>query len=81
MLSLDLPSGIDATRGHAEGAAIVPRWTMTLALPKTGLRPELTGELFLADLGIPAGAFRRAGIPYASPFDGDSVLPLDCRGD
>src|SRR5262249_14683317 len=40
ILALDLPSGLDATTGDAPGAVIAPRWTMTLALPKTGLQPE-----------------------------------------
>jgi len=41
---------------------------MTLALPKTGLRPDNCGQLVLADIGIPAGTFRRAGLAYISPF-------------
>ena len=41
---------------------------MTLALPKTGLRPYNCGQLVLADIGIPAGTFRRAGLAYISPF-------------
>ena len=41
----------------------------TLALPKAGLRPERTGELFLADIGIPREAFARMGLEYRTPFD------------
>jgi NAD(P)H-hydrate epimerase len=44
------------------------RLTITLALPKTGLLPENTGELFLADIGIPEGTYRRLGLSYTSPF-------------
>jgi NAD(P)H-hydrate epimerase len=76
-LSLDVPSGIDATTGYALGDCIQPRWTMTLALPKTGLLPERTGELFLADLGIPEGVYRRTGLNYAAPFGGRSWVHLD----
>ena len=35
ILALDIPSGRNATTGEAPGACIFPRWTMTLALPKT----------------------------------------------
>jgi hypothetical protein len=42
---------------------------MTLALPKTGLLDERAGELVLADIGIPEGVYRRAAIPYRTPFD------------
>ncbi|MFQ5709752.1 MAG: NAD(P)H-hydrate epimerase, partial [bacterium] len=54
ILALDVPSGVDSTSGATPGAFIHPNWTLTLALPKTGLLPERTGSLFLADLGIPA---------------------------
>jgi len=30
---------------------------MSLTLPKAGLRPEIAGELFLADIGIPKRSY------------------------
>jgi len=69
ILALDVPSGIDATTGEAPGEMIGPRWTMTLALPKTGLFPDRTGQLYLADIGIPEGVYRRLQLPYRTPFD------------
>ena len=71
LLSLDIPSGLNATTGEAPGACIAPKWTMTLALPKTGLVPEKAGVLYLADIGIPAGAYRRLGLQYQDPFGSD----------
>ena len=41
---------------------------MTLALPKTGLLPNETRELFLADIGIPQETYRRMQINYENPF-------------
>lgn len=76
ILSLDVPSGIDATSGEAPGAHIQPQWTMTLALPKTGLVPEKTGDLWLADIGIPEETYRRIGIQYISPFHNRFRVPL-----
>lgn len=76
ILALDVPSGVDATTGHTPGEFIRPQWTLTLALPKTGLFPELTGELFLADIGIPGGTYHRLGLDYTSPFGNRFYVPL-----
>ena len=76
ILSLDVPSGVNATTGETPGVAIRPRWTMTLALPKTGLQPQNVQELVLADIGIPAETFRRAGLVACSPFDDRFRIPL-----
>jgi len=74
-LSLDVPSGLDATSGEVLGEAVAPDRTLTLALPKTGLagRPE---PLVLADIGIPAVVYERAGVDYREPFDGDPWVAL-----
>jgi NAD(P)H-hydrate epimerase len=66
ILAVDLPSGLDATVGSAFNPAVRATATLTLALPKTGLRahsatPHL-GELYLADIGIPLAAYRLAGV-------------------
>lgn len=61
VLALDVPSGVDATHGWPASLAVRADATVTLAAVKTGLRtPEATvhvGELYLADIGIPAAAF------------------------
>jgi len=66
VLSLDVPSGVDATTGGVPGVVMRPRWTLTLALPKTGLTPRNAGQVVLADLGIPRVTFERAGVPWVS---------------
>ncbi len=76
ILSLDVPSGLEATTGATPWEAIAPAWTLTLALPKTGLLPERTGALYLADIGIPAAIYYKVGIRYKSPFDERFVVPL-----
>jgi len=63
VISLDLPSGLDATTGETPGAVVEPERTLTLALPKTGLR-GIPGELFLADIGIPPAVYAALGTSF-----------------
>ena len=73
VVSLDVPSGMDATTGDAHGVRVHPDRTVTLALPKTGL-DAAEGALYLADIGIPAAVYDRLDIDYESPFtDADWV--------
>ena len=61
VLSLDLPSGLEATRGVAAASTMRAAATVTLAAVKTGLTIAGTsahvGDLYLADIGIPASAY------------------------
>lgn len=58
VLSLDVPTGVNADDGKAFVPAIIADATMTLALPKSGLRSgsavSNVGELYLADIGVPS---------------------------
>ncbi len=67
-ISLDVPSGVNATSGEKMGTFINPDITMTLALPKTGLLPEITGDLYLADIGIPSKVYEKLNLNYQSSF-------------
>jgi NAD(P)H-hydrate epimerase len=67
VLSLDVPSGMDATTGEAPGPVVHPERTLTLALPKTGLE-RASGDLYLADIGIPPEVFRRIGLSFEPLF-------------
>jgi len=66
VLSLDVPSGMDANTGTNPGEMIHALSTVTLALPKIGLG-KWKGRLFLADIGIPKAVYLVAGI--RSVFD------------
>lgn len=69
VLSLDVPSGFDPGTGVALEPAIRASATMTLALPKEGFRaPEAerhTGELYLADIGVPPSLYGGPGLGLA----------------
>lgn len=75
-ISLDIPSGVDSTTGEVMGNFINPDLTMTLALPKTGLLPEISGDLYLADIGIPSKVYEKLNLNYKSPFDNKYFLKL-----
>jgi NAD(P)H-hydrate epimerase len=56
ILALDLPSGLNVSTGEVLEPTIRAAVTMTLALPKEGLRraeKNVVGELYLADIGVP----------------------------
>lgn len=65
-LSLDVPSGLNATSGEVPGPVVRPDRTLTLALPKTGLT-SISGELYVADIGIPPEVYQPLGLSF-EPF-------------
>jgi len=81
VLSLDVPSGIDATTGEIFEPSIKAEATLTLALPKTAyLQPEVqkrAGRIFLGDIGVPPSLYQELGITsHKSPFVNDSIVRL-----
>lgn len=80
VLALDVPSGLDATSGMVFSPAIQAAATLTLALPKEGLRAAAarrqTGELYLADIGVPPLAYRRLGLEVGPLFAAGEILRL-----
>jgi NAD(P)H-hydrate epimerase len=82
ILALDVPSGIDASTGTVYELAIRATATMTLALPKVGLRADgaasHVGELYLADISVPPGLY--AGLHLDPPvgylFNEGEILRL-----
>jgi NAD(P)H-hydrate epimerase len=73
VVSLDVPTGRNATTGEQPGIAVDPDLVVTLALPKMGLQ-GLDCPLLLADIGIPAVVYDRLDIPYTDPFDEEYLL-------
>ena len=81
VLSLDAPSGVDTTTGTVFKPAIRAAATMTLALPKEGLRaPGVdthVGELYLADISAPPELYARfLGIDVGPIFASSDIVRL-----
>lgn len=68
VLSLDAPSGLDVTAGAALEPTVRATATLTLAMPKVGLRDpeaaEYVGELYLGDISVPPELFAGHGLAY-----------------
>lgn len=81
-LALDTPSGINLTTGTTYDPAIVADATLTLALPKQGLRADEAvnhvGELWLADIGVPPELYVRSpiGMRIRSPFSRNDIVRI-----
>ncbi len=71
ILSLDVPSGIDAGSGEVFDPAVRATATLTLALPKTGLRApaaaDHVGELYLVDIGVPPSLYASQSLGLQVP--------------
>jgi NAD(P)H-hydrate repair Nnr-like enzyme with NAD(P)H-hydrate epimerase domain len=83
VLSLDMPSGVNGTTGQGDKTkfCVRPRWTLCLGAPKAGCRSRsTTGELFLADLGIPRTCWKKAGVKgWGVPWGADFLVGLEYR--
>lgn len=71
ILALDTPSGIETTTGVVFDPAINATATLTLALPKEGLRapgvaPQV-GELYLADISVPPALYASEALNLTVP--------------
>ncbi len=81
VLSLDAPSGVDTTTGTVFEPAVRATATMTLALPKEGLRApgveDHVGELYLADISVPPELYARfLGIEVGPIFAESDIVRL-----
>jgi hydroxyethylthiazole kinase-like uncharacterized protein yjeF len=70
ILAVDVPSGLDATTGAPGDPCVAARTTISFGFPKVGFldpraRP-LVGELYVADISLPRGAYAKyAGVQFS----------------
>ncbi|MCK4410452.1 MAG: NAD(P)H-hydrate dehydratase, partial [Candidatus Eisenbacteria sp.] len=66
VLAVDVPSGLNATTGVAEGECVEAAWTCTMGLPKRGFYIDhgraCVGTLYVVDIGIPKKAIETVGV-------------------
>lgn len=76
VVALDTPSGLDVTTGAVPGVVVTADATLTLALPKIGLRgaPQV-GELYLADISVPSAVTAALG-PAPPDFSRSQILRI-----
>ena len=62
VVSIDIPSGLDADSGQVLGVAVHAEWTVTLSIAKRGLfvgeGPQYAGKVEVVDIGIPRDLLR-----------------------
>ena len=78
ILALDAPSGLDAGNGRVYEPCIRAAATLTLALPKAGLyaAPEVTGDLFLANISVPPALYEDLDIDLPPIFAHSPILRI-----
>jgi ADP-dependent NAD(P)H-hydrate dehydratase / NAD(P)H-hydrate epimerase len=78
ILSVDIPSGLDATSGEAFDPCVRATLTCTLTAMKRGLRSSgasaYAGAVWVADIGMPAVAWKRAGLIQPSAIIGGELV-------
>jgi len=79
-ISLDIPTGVDASTGERRGAAIAADATLALTLPMRGITigegARLSGAGYLADIGLPASIFAELGVDADGLFAAGPLLRL-----
>ena len=76
VLSLDIPSGLDTSGGRSK-SGVTATATLTLCLPKVGLRDATaTGDLYLADISVPASVVAHVTSDPAPPFEQGRILHI-----
>ncbi len=83
VLALDAPSGLELSTGRVGTPCVRAEATLTLALPKHGLRvaPEVVGALFAADIAVPPTVYAQLGIDVAAPFAAGTVVRVEGSDD
>jgi NAD(P)H-hydrate epimerase len=80
VLSVDVPSGMDATTGEAFDPCVHAEVTCTLTAAKAGFwsaaSGSFTGAVVVADIGMPATAWQGAGLEPPAGVRGGALLRI-----
>jgi NAD(P)H-hydrate epimerase len=81
VLAVDVPSGLNATTGEAEGECVDATWTCTMGLAKRGFYlahgRACVGRLHVVDIGVPPKALEAVGVRdnVLTPREAAALLP------
>jgi hydroxyethylthiazole kinase-like uncharacterized protein yjeF len=73
---IDVPTGVDADSGQKLSPHVEADYTVTLGLPKSGLRPENSGEIHVVDIGIPESVLKDLGVDVENYFYDSSRIEI-----
>ena len=80
VLSVDIPSGLNANTGDVDGSAIAAEATVTMALPKRCHlfypAKNFVGDLYIADIGMPARVISNNSVKVQLIDDEDIQMPF-----
>lgn len=81
VLSVDVPSGLDAQTGEAKDPCIKATATIALSLPKVGsVKPQaqkFVGKLFVSDMSVPKLLYSKIGIREQNIFSKSNIVPCN----
>jgi NAD(P)H-hydrate epimerase len=76
-IAVDVPSGLDADTGAGQDACLGAAATLTLGLPKPGLRSSrAAGRLYVADIGLPPALFGTEAEAASRLFEQDTIVEI-----
>ena len=76
-VSIDVPTGLDIEKEKIHGDAVNPDYTVTLGLLKQGMAENNSGEIFIADIGVPPQALEKVGLEASEIFASSSLVSLE----
>ncbi|MBG90533.1 MAG: NAD(P)H-hydrate epimerase [Actinobacteria bacterium] len=81
VISVDIPSGLDASDGPIHSPIVKATMTVTFALPKIGFLKDASksylGDVFLVDIGVPPHVLRQFNCDQRPPFHQNSVFKIE----
>ena len=81
VIALDVPSGLEAPNGKVFESYIRASATLTLALPKTGMRnleaSKVMETLYLADIIVPYSLYKELDLQVPQIFAQNTIVDLD----
>ncbi|MBI2451407.1 MAG: NAD(P)H-hydrate epimerase [Parcubacteria group bacterium] len=80
IVSVDMPTGLDADTGAPAEFTIKARHTVSIGLPKVGLLKDAAslyvGKLWLCDIGIPPSLYKEIGVEVGPIFRDDTLISI-----